>query len=191
MVKNSRAAITHGAQVTDSIACWIKKGFVAGPFKSPPFSNFRLNSILAVEQPDKVRICINVSLPKDNNFNSNIVKEELEKVEMTSAKLFSYSILECGLNCKMWKFDYEDAYKNVPAQSEDLRLQGFCWLGAYFVELKQMFGSAASVQNFDVLGNTIKSCCLANSDIPSKLVHRQLDDVPVVAPQHSFWGEQF
>jgi hypothetical protein len=54
-----------------------------------------------------------------------------------------------------------------------------------------MFGSAASVQNFDVLGNTIKSCCLANCDIPSKLVHRQLDDVPVVAPQNSFWGEHF
>jgi hypothetical protein len=91
----------------------------------------------------------------------------------------------------MWKFDYEDAYKNVPAQPKDLRLQGFCWLGAYFIELKQMFGSAASVQNFDVLGNTIKSCCLANCDIPSKLVHRQLDDVPVVAPQNSTWGEQF
>jgi hypothetical protein len=58
-VKNSKDAIKFGEQVTDSIALWIKKGFVAGPFESPPFENFRSNSILAIPQSDKVRICIN------------------------------------------------------------------------------------------------------------------------------------
>ncbi len=84
----------------------------------------------------------------------------------------------------MWKFDFVDAYKNVPVPVNDLRLQGFCWLGAYFLELKQMFGAAASVQNFDIVANTVKSCCLANCAIPRKLVHRQLDDVPVVCPKN-------
>ncbi len=177
--------------MTDSIASWIVKGFVAGPFFSPPLENFRSNSILAIPQPDKVRICINVSFPKDNNLNSNIKKHTLEKVVMTSAKLFSYSILECGTGCKLWKFDFQDVYKNVPVPMDDLRLQGFSWLGAYFIELKQMFGAAASVQNFDVLWNTIKACALSTCDIPRKLVHRQLDDVPVVAPKNSQWGHEF
>jgi hypothetical protein len=190
-VKNSKDAYKFGEQVTDSIASWIKKGFVAGPFESPPFENFRSNSILAIPQSDKVRICINVSLPKEANLNSNVNKFELEKIEMTSAKLFSYSILDCGTGCRMWKFDFQDAYKNVPVPLSDLRLQGFRWLGAYFVELKQMFGAAASVQNFDILGNTIKACCLTRCSIPSKLVHRQLDDVPVVAPRNSNWGPDF
>jgi hypothetical protein len=35
-VKNSKEAVKYGAEVTDSIASWIKKGFVAGPFESPP-----------------------------------------------------------------------------------------------------------------------------------------------------------
>jgi hypothetical protein len=86
---------------------------VAGPFESPPLENFRSNSILAISQPDKVRICINVFLPKEN-LNSNFKKLELEKVEMTLAKMFSYSILESGTGGKMWKFDFQDAYKNVP-----------------------------------------------------------------------------
>jgi hypothetical protein len=157
----------------------------------PPLNNFRANSILAIPQPDKVRICINVSLPKDSNLKDNVKKFELEKVEMTSAKLFSFTILECGIGSKMWKFDFQDAYKNVPVPLSDLRLQGFRWLGAYFVELKQMFGAAASVQNFDILGNTIKSCSLAQCQIPRKLVHRQLDDVPVVVPKHSSWCTEF
>jgi hypothetical protein len=54
-----------------------------------------------------------------------------------------------------------------------------------------MFGAAASVQNFDILGNTIKSCVLATCDIPRKLVHRQLDDIPLVAPLNSPWGHEF
>jgi hypothetical protein len=58
-VKNSKAALTHGAAVTDAIASWIQKGFVAGPFCAPPTANFRANSILAIPQPDKVLICIN------------------------------------------------------------------------------------------------------------------------------------
>ncbi len=144
---------------------------MAGPFDSPPLSNFRANSILAIPQPDKVRICINVSLPKDSNLNDNVKKFELEKVEMSSAKLFSYSVIECGTGSKMWKFDFQDAYKNVPVPLSDLPLQGFRWLGAYFVELKQMFGAAASVQNFDILGNTIKSWSLTHCHILRKLVH--------------------
>jgi hypothetical protein len=152
---------------------------------------FRSNSILAIPQQDKVRICINVSLPKENNLNNNIKKQSLETVIMTSAKLFSYSILECGTGSRLWKFNFQDAYKNVPVPLHDLRLQGFSWLGAYFVELKQMFGAAVSVQNFDILGNTIKACVLATCEIPRKLVHHQLDDVPLVAPLNSPWGHEF
>jgi hypothetical protein len=120
-VPNSKNAIKFGSEVTDSIASWITKGFVAGPFKSPPTKNFRSNSILAVAQPDKVRICLNVSLPKNQSLNDNISKYKLEKVIMTSAKLFSYSIIEAGSGCEIWKFDFEDAYKNVPAKINELR----------------------------------------------------------------------
>jgi hypothetical protein len=123
-----------------------------------------------------------------------VVKNDLEKVQMSSAKLFSHSILKCGAGCKMWKFDFVDAYKNVPVPIDDLRLQGFKWLGAFFVELKQMFGAAASVQNFDILSNTIKTCCMRSCNIQSMFVHwtvGQLDDVPVVSPENSNSGLEF
>jgi hypothetical protein len=61
-----------------------------------------------------------------------------------------------------------------------LNLQGFKWLDAYFVELKQMFRAAASVQNFNILSNTVKTCRIDTCEIPRKLEHRQLEDVPVV-----------
>jgi len=129
VVKNSKAAHENGAEVTDCIASWIKKGFVSGPFDSPPLENFRVNSLLAVPQPGKVRVCLNVSLPEGKSFNDNIGKYDLEKMRMSSARSFSYSILESGPRSCMSKFDCVDAYKNVPARQADLRLQGFAWFG--------------------------------------------------------------
>jgi hypothetical protein len=90
-VKNSTMAFLHGHSVTDTIASWVEKKFVAGPFSTPPVSNFRANSILAVPQASKTRICINVSLPKGKSFNDNVKKSDLERVRMSSARLFGYS----------------------------------------------------------------------------------------------------
>jgi hypothetical protein len=91
----------------------------------------------------------------------------------------------------MWKFDFEDAYKNVPVPIDELRYQGFSWLGKYFVELKQMFGTITSVQNFDIVGNTLKSLSQVSCSLPRKWIHRQLDDVPFVCKENCDWGHSF
>lgn len=70
-VKNSKAALQHGEEVTDTIASWITKKFVAGPFDTPPLPNFRANSILAIPQANKTRICINISLPEGRSLNDS------------------------------------------------------------------------------------------------------------------------
>jgi hypothetical protein len=61
----------------------------------------------------------------------------------------------------------------------------------FFVELRQMFGASSSVQNFDILANTIKTLVAVGCKIPRKLIHRQLDDTPIVAPAGSGWCEEF
>ena len=34
--RNAKSAVENGAVLRDTIATWIKKGFVAGPFETPP-----------------------------------------------------------------------------------------------------------------------------------------------------------
>jgi hypothetical protein len=82
-------------------------------------------------------------------------------------------------------------YKNVLAKINDLRYQGFNWLGRYFVELKQIFGSAASVQNFDIVSNTLKCMCASSCNLPSRWIHCQLDDIPFVCAPNVPWGCEF
>ncbi len=190
-VKNSKAAIKYGKEVSDTIADWIAKDFVAGPFNNPPVPEFRANSILAIPQANKTRICINVSLPERKSFNDNVDSLALEKITMSSAKNFGFSVIRCGKDSIFAKTDIVDAYKNVPAKIEDLHLQGFRWENKFFLELRQMFGASSSVQNFDILGNTITSLAKIGCGIPFHLIHRQLDDTPVTAPKKSGWCEEF
>ncbi len=106
---------------------------------------------------------------------------------MASAKKFSQALLDCGQKAKMSKHDLVAAYKQVPCRVSNLTLQGFPWLGKFFVETRQVFKR----MYYDNLGETLKLLALLECDIPHKLVLRQVDDVPSVAPEDSGLCEQF
>jgi hypothetical protein len=190
-ISNTPSVTEHGEEFTDTLAWWIRKKYVAGPFAAPPLPSFRTNSMMAVEQRNKIRIIMNLSAPKGDSYNDAIHEIALQKVTMSSARLFGYSVVECGRGAKMSKFDMVDAYKTVPAHSNDLRLQGFTWLGRYFIELKKVFGSKEAVSAFDRLNNTLVTLATCQSRIQPHLIHRTLDDVPLVTPAHSSKGTEF
>jgi hypothetical protein len=147
--------------------------------------------MMAVAQKNKIRIIMDLSSPDGSSYNDAIDESALEKVSMSSARLFGYSVQDCGKGARMWKFDMVDAYKTIPAAQQDLRLQGFFWLGRFFVELKKVFGSKESVSAFDRLNNTIVSIAAAAANLPPQWIHRTLDDVPVVTPAGSGVGPAF
>jgi hypothetical protein len=190
-LKNADSAVQHGRILTDILASWVEKDFICGPFKDPPFKDFRVNSLLAIEQPSKIRPVLNISLPKNESFNDNIRKFLLEKVHMATALDFGFTLVECGRNSVFSKFDAKDAYKNIPVPISELRLQGLYWLGSFFFEKKQIFGASSSVSNYDRLGNSLVSLTLIDCDLPPQLVNRCLDDVPVVSPAGKTWCQDF
>ncbi len=190
-VPNTASVVLHGEEFTDVLAWWIRNGYVAGPFDNPPLPEFRTNAMMAVEQRDKIRIVMNLSGPEGGSFNDAVNELALEKVTMSSARLFGYSIVECGIGARMWKYDMVDAYKTIPAAQSDLRLQGFTWLGKYFVELKKVFGSKEAVSVFDRLNHTIVVLAAKAADLPLRFIHRTLDDVPLVTPAGSVSGPRF
>jgi len=177
--------------ITDTVASWIKKGFVSGPFKSPPLPHLRVNALMAVDQKDKIRPVVNLSLPTNASFNDNVDTEKLEKVSMATAKQFSYRVYDCSKNAWMSKQDACDAYKLVPSEISSLRLQAFSWLDMIFIDEKQIFGASTAVANFDIAGNTTRSLALAFSKIPRCLVLRCLDDFASVSPCDKDWCSQF
>ena len=191
MCRNNESSYENGPMLTDAIADWSVEGFVAGPFDSPPVKDFRSNPLKVVVQHGKARPILNVSSPIGASFNDNIDETKLERIEMSSPSRFGQSVIKAGKNAWMSKFDMRNAYKNIPCKVKDLRLQGFEWYSKYFIETTQMFGARTSVSNFDILGNTIMTLAKTFCEIPGSLVHRQLDDVPVVGPSSKNWCQEF
>jgi hypothetical protein len=127
-VRNSASTFKHGQIVTDNIATWINERFAAGPFDYPPCKDFRVNPLLAVVQPGKVRPVLDVSTPNCASFNDIMDKSETEKVYMASAKILAQNILACEKDAVMSKHELVAAYKQIPCRIEDLRLQDSCRL---------------------------------------------------------------
>ncbi len=188
---NAKSAFVHGELLTDKLASWIEKGFVSGPFSCAPMPGFRANPLIAVFRNNKVRPVLNMSGPKGKSFNDNIDKRSLEKVHMSTAKSFGKALLRAGKDAKFSKFDIVEAYKLIPAKPQDIRLQGFTWLGKSFCESQGTFGGIGSVCNFDRLGNTKDLLVCIRSNTPRDTVLRALDDSPNVAPANSGIAERF
>jgi hypothetical protein len=190
-VPNAESAYNYGESVTDTVAAWVVKKFVSGPFNDPPLKNFRVNPLAAIDQGTKIRPIMDVSAPKGSSLNDNMNDLELEKVFMSTAQRFSYSLYDCRENAIMSKFDFVDAFKIVPAKIKDLHLQGFFWLNKFFVESRQIFGARTSVPNFDILANSVKTLAEIDLNIPCRYFHRTLDDIPLVAPNYNNWCVKF
>jgi hypothetical protein len=98
-----------------------------------------------------VRPVLNVSEPNGSSFNDNVDRYS-ERVSMDTARSFSYALLRAGKNARMDKSDVKDAFKNVPARLDELRLQGFKVENRYFVELRMIFGARTALAHYDILG---------------------------------------
>jgi len=189
--KNATSAFVYGKELTDTIASWIDKKFVSGPFDHPPLVNFRSNPLMAVVQPNKVRPVMNLSSPKNFSLNDAIDPAKVPKIYMTTAKEFSFSLLEAGYGAKMAKHDLCNAYKIIPTHPSAWRLHGFSWLKKFFVDTSSIFGSKTAPAHFDCLGFTLTLLAISVSKIPKKFVHRTLDDTPIVAPAGTDYCKKF
>ena len=123
-----------------------------------------------------------MSGPRNKSFNDNVDRDKLERLHMGTAKQFGTSPKASGKDAVFSKFDIQDAYKLIPAKTEDYRLQGFSWLGKYFVETRLSFGGVPSPCNFDKLGKTKDLIVCIKSDTPRSSVFR---DSPCVGPRNS------
>ena len=131
----------------------------------------------------KIRPILNMSGPKGASFNDNVDRPKLERLHMGTAKNFCTALKNVGKDAVFSKFDIQDAYKLMPAKPEDYRLQGFSWLGKYFIETRQSFGGVPCPCNFDRLNKTKDTVICLKSGTPRGAVFRALDDSPCVGPK--------
>jgi hypothetical protein len=189
--RNASSATENGFFITDTICSWIKKGYVVGPYKEPPFPEFRVNPLMAAVQKNKIRPILNLSSPKNFSLNDAIDMMTIEKINMSSPKLFAEELKKAGQGALFSKSDINDAYKLIPNAVQQYRLFGFKWLNRFFFDKTKVFGSKEAPASFDSLPETIVNIVCSLYKIPKTNVQRQLDDVPMVASKESKLTEKF
>jgi hypothetical protein len=190
-VRNAKSAIRNGEIMTDTIATWVKKRFVAGPFDTPPTPNFRANMLMAKEETTKVRPILNLSAPIGASFNDAVCVNALRKLTMCSPNIFGQALLKAGVNATFTKLDVSDAYKLIPCSPQDWHFYGIKWLGKFFHETQTAFGNKAAPAQFDDLMETVTLITRTLAKTPKQWVFRQLDDTICLSPAHTNYAEKF
>ncbi len=180
---NAPSAFDVGAQVTDSIASWLDKGFVVGPIDKddlPP--DIKINGIMCREKPNgSARVIMNFSAPKGRSVNEGIDKKEFPATMSSTGKWIA--ILEkAGRGAWMAKCDWSEAYKHLAVRPEDIRLQYFQWLGKYFAEICLVFGAVSSAGLYDRLAKVVLVVVIALAGFSAEMVCQYLDDTCAAAP---------
>jgi hypothetical protein len=84
--------------------------------------------------------------------------------------------------CDNVKFELVAALSKCRAKSENISMQGYKWCEEFFAVTRLMFNARNSVCKYDIVIEMLKVMAISESDIPSELVLRQVEDVPVVSP---------
>jgi hypothetical protein len=191
-VPNASSALKNGEFMTDIIASWVNKKYVIGPFDSPPSFDFSINTLAAcTAKKAKVRPIMNLSSPENCSFNDAVNPYAIRKLTMTSPYEIGCAIVKAGKGSLIAKYDIVDAFKLIPAGTDEWKFFGFQWLGKYFADITTPFGSKTAPASFDSLAETIVSVVKTMANTPENCVFRQLDDISIVAPRDSNIAELF
>jgi hypothetical protein len=180
---NAPSAFEYAAQVTDSIAAWVDKGFVFGPLNKdqlPPGA--KVNGIMCRPKPNgSARVILNLSAPKGRSVNEGIDKREFPATMSSTGKWIAV-LNKAGRGAWMAKCDWAEAYKHLAVRQQDICLQYFSWLGKYFAEVCLVFGAVSSAGLYDRLAKVVLSIVIVLASFSKEMVCQYLDDACAAAP---------
>jgi hypothetical protein len=177
--KNLQSAVHYAPDVDMLIHREVTQGYLCGPFKSPPFKQYRVSPIGVVlgKYSLKKRLIVDLSAPHKEgvhpSINSLIDKDDcsLSYVQIDDA---IKQILKCGKGAQMCKTDISDAFKIIPIKAAQYHLFCIKWRGAYYFYNRLCFGCRSSPYIFDSFSKTL--CWIATNNYNISFILHLLDD---------------
>ncbi len=184
---NLMSAKTYPSFVSDQINNDVLKGYLIGPFKKPPFSQYRVNPIgVAIRKfSGKKRRIDDLSWPHGDqeavSLNSTIDKEtfSLKYVKLDDA---IFILNQLGKSSMLCKTDIVDAFKLVPISKHLWHLYGIKWKGMYYFSVRLPFGNRSSPKIFNQLSSAI--VWIAKNNYNVKWLLHLLDDFLAISPPY-------
>ena len=166
----------------DQLATMVKDRIISGPFIDPPVDGFRTNPLFVVERNNKTRTILDLSSPTGESYNEAIDVNRIPIISMSSPREIADLLVEYGPSAYFSKLDHKAAFKLVPVRTDIMALQGFQFLGRFFVESQLVFGSRSSPAIYDRLHEIFLLVAQLRAGIDARGLMRTLDDFVPVTP---------
>lgn len=159
----------------------IDAGRIGGPFKLPPFKNFRVSPLGVVPKKTQgeFRLIQHLSYPYGQSVNDGI---SVEDSHVTYARIDDAIALikRSGRNSFLAKTDIKSAFRIIPIRKEDYHLLGMFWQNQYFYDKCMPMGCASSCKTFERFSTSLE--WIAKEKFRISLLLHLLDDFLIIAP---------
>ena len=162
---------------------------LAGPFESPPFTEFCVSPLGVVPKkvPGEFRMIHHLSFPSGSSVNDGILSANTSVQYATIADAISL-IKQCGKGCFLAKTDIKDAFRIIPIQPSDYPLLGMKWNGLYYYDRCMPMGCSSACKTFETFSSALEWLDKTKLQI-SSILHL-LDDFLIVAPTAELCNKQ-
>ena len=184
VAKNLLSAASDPDTVSRLLASEVAKGYVIGPFSSPPFSLFRVNEIGVATRKysGKKRLIFDLSAPHNGpvpSINSLIPLAPFSLHYATVDNAINLIKL-AGVGSWLSKADITDAFKIVPVHPSQWPLFGVKWDSNFYFGVRLTFGCKSSPCIFNHVSEALCWILLNRVRVPSVL--HLLDDFLLIDP---------
>lgn len=173
--KNLRSALAHPDILEQKINAEILAGRVAGPFLERPLSNLIISPLGLVpkKQEGEFRMIHHLSYPEGGSVN-DYIDPNLASVQYTSFDEAIALVQKLGRNCKLFKMDLKNAFRNLPVHPRDFHLLGFTFMENFYFDKALVFGASISCAIFERFARFLEFCVKSKMS-SGELIH-YLDD---------------
>jgi hypothetical protein len=177
--RNLRSALNDRVTVDELIQDELVKGYLLGPFTTPPFPTYRVSplGVATHKYSGKKRLILDLSSPhsasEHSSINDLIDKDacSLSYVTVDDAIRLTQKL---GKNTIYCAFDLMDAFKQCPVDPGQWHLFCVKWNNLYYHFVRLPFGSRSSPVLFNNLSKAV--CWIASNNYGIKNILCLLDD---------------
>ena len=144
--------------VDENLAKEVSMGRTAGPFATPPFTNFQVSPIGLVpkKHTGKFRTIFHLSYPKSSDSINSFIDKDNFSLQYVTIDRVIHAILKLGQGCFLAKTDIEAAFRQYPVHPDDWELLGMCWRGKYYFDKVLPFGLRSAPFKFNTLSAALE-----------------------------------
>ncbi|MCG7879112.1 MAG: hypothetical protein N0C90_22680, partial [Candidatus Thiodiazotropha endolucinida] len=155
---NPPSALVHDRFIEDKLKKELSLGRIKGPYKSPPFENFKTSPLGVVpkKEPNTFRLIQDLSFGAPETAVNHYIPFENATVSLETFDDVAKLVVVCGKDCLLSKADVQEAFRIIPLSPLEYPKLGFTWKGEFYFERVLVMGASSSVRIFETVSKSIQ-----------------------------------